>query len=381
MPQAVVVGGGIGGLGAALGLRRAGWRVTVLERGAAGTDLGAGISLWPNALRGLRELGLGARLRPLLTPQRTGALRDRRGRVLAEVGGDVLERALGLPMVAIHRGQLLDLLRAALPAESLRYDAEVTGITPSGELRGAGTDLAGADLVVGADGIDSGVRAALWPAHPGTAYCGVTAFRAVVDPVPGAVMDGTWGPGAEFGAVPLVDGRLYWFVSLTAPEGLRPADRLAFLRTRLRDWHPGVHRILERTPPEAVLQHDVRVLAAPLDSYVRGRVVLLGDAAHAMAPFLGQGGCQAIEDAVVLAAELAREPDVPTALARYDRVRRPRTQGLARASELAGRFGHRVTNPVAVALRNTVLRLLPAAVAARGTMAAARWTPPRIEPA
>lgn len=374
---AIVIGGGIGGLCAAIGLRRAGMRVTVLERAARIDAVGAGITLWPNAIRALTALGLGDRIRPLLEPQRSGCLRTPAGRLITRIDGAKFERRYGLPLVGIHRAHLAELLDGALPAGTVRLGITVSEVTAGGEVRHRdGTEHA--DLVVGADGIGSAVRNALWPDHPAPADCGVTAFRGVTDRCPAAELGTTWGPGAEFGVVPLTGGLRYWFFSIRTRAPLRPADDRRFLLDYLRDWSSGLRALVEATPPEAILRHRIEALNTALPSFVEGRVALLGDAAHAMTPFLGQGGCQAIEDATVLAAAVAARPGLDAALADYDARRRPRAQAIARASARAGRGGHLLRNPVAVAARDRLLRLVPGAVRDRATDPIAGWHPPVI---
>lgn len=379
MRTAAVIGGGIGGLCAAIGLREAGWEVTVFERATEFAEIGAGITLWPNALRALDVLGLGERLAPLLSPQGAGEVRDHRGRLVNRLDGARLERALGRPLLAIHRAQLLELLRSALPADSLRSGTAITDVTADGTIRRHDGEST-ADLVVAADGIHSLVRARLWPGRPGPVYMGQTAFRAVLD-TPGELsLSGLLGPGTEIGMIPLTGCRLYWYLSRTAPPGIRPDDPKAFLLERFANWPEPVPTLIAATPRDRLLQHDLFALRTPLPSYIRGRVALLGDAAHAMAPYLGQGGCQAIEDAVVLAAATTRHDETGEALAHYDRERRPRSQAVARRSEQTGRLGARLRNPLAVAARNTAFRLLPAAVSVRAATATADWRPPALLP-
>ncbi|MEV4426323.1 FAD-dependent monooxygenase [Streptomyces sp. NPDC049602] len=381
--SALVVGGGIGGLAAAIGLRRIGWRVTVLERAAALGDAGAGISLHANGIRALDALGAGKEVREAARPQYTGGTRVPGGGRLARMDGAALERALGTPIVGIPRAALHRSLRAALPAGCLTTGTEVTSLdlTAPGRVGVlAGDGVREADLVVAADGVNSALRTQLFPGHPGPAYSGSTVLRAVTDsPVPlESDFELTWGRGAEFGHIAFLDGRAEWHAVLNSPPGVRHPNALEVLRRRFRDWHEPIPALLAATRPDAVLHHDIHELAAPLPSFVAGRVALLGDAAHAMTPNLGQGACQALEDAVSLAAALATTSGVDSALARYDAERRPRSQSVARAARRAGRLGQQLSHPVAVAVRNRALRAAPDRVALRAILRHAAWTPPSL---
>ncbi|MGQ5261555.1 FAD-dependent oxidoreductase [Micromonospora sp. ZYX-F-536] len=381
--HAVVVGAGIGGLSAALALHRRGWRVTVLERAHEPREIGAGLTLMANALRALDALGLGPAVRRGEHAEAPGGLRDRHGRWLSRMDAAEMIRQLGTSALGVHRTTLHRILREALPASSLRTSAEVEHVDSGPDraevhYRGpAGQQTLAADLVVAADGLRSRLRAQLWPQIPTPVYAGSTAWRAAIafeHPVPAAV---TWGPAAEFGMVPLGAGTLYWYAAITAPPGGHAPDELAAVRDRFGDWHAPIPELLAATPPGVVLRNDIHHLATPLPSYVRGRVALLGDAAHPMTPNLGQGAGQAIEDAVVLGAVCAAGAEgLPAALAAYDQQRRPRSQAVARASWRAGRYGQQLRNPLAVAMRNTALRLTPARATLRGMARYADWQPP-----
>ncbi|MFI6104064.1 FAD-dependent monooxygenase [Streptomyces sp. NPDC051310] len=379
---AVVVGAGIGGLAAAIGLRRIGWDVTVVERASLPEDAGAGISLAANGLRALDELGVGAAVREASRGQYSGGTRTPGGGWLTRMDGAVLERAVGTPIMGIPRSVLHRLLRASLPAGALLIGSQATveQAGPGAVRVDCGARILDADLVVAADGIRSKVRGLLFPAHPGPVHSGSAVLRAITEQPVDLETDFelTWGHGAEFGHIAFEDGRAEWHAVLGLPAGTRFADPLSVLRRRFCTWHDPIPALLDATRPAAVLHHDVDELRTPLPSFTAGRIALLGDAAHAMTPHLGQGACQALEDAVTLAAALAAESTVAAALARYDAERRPRSQAVARAARQAGRMGQQLSHPVAVALRNTAMRLTPSRAATRMILRHHAWVPPRL---
>jgi 2-polyprenyl-6-methoxyphenol hydroxylase-like FAD-dependent oxidoreductase len=372
MRRAVVVGGGIGGLAAGVALSRAGWDVSVLERAHGTTAIGAGISLWPNALAALDHLGVWPDVRAAASMQAGGArLPD--GRWLSRM--DDVRRPFDVLLV--HRAELHDHLASALPAGALRPGTTVDSVALDGTVaHSAGTERA--DLVVAADGLRSQVRAALWPDHPGARHAGFTAWRGVTaEPFPLPEAGETWGRGAEFGLTPLRDGRVYWFATANLPEGATAADEHAEVLRRFGGWHPPIRAVIQATPPGAVLRHDIYHLTTPLPAFARGKVALLGDAAHAQTPNLGQGACLALEDAVTLAALLAHA-DVAAALTAYDRQRRPRAERFVRAALRAARVTQ-TESRLGILLRNTAARLVPPALAARPIRRMTAWGPPRLE--
>jgi 2-polyprenyl-6-methoxyphenol hydroxylase-like FAD-dependent oxidoreductase len=287
---------------------------------------------------------------------------------------------LGIPALGIHRATLHRILAQALPPQWLVTGAEVTDVA-AGAVRYVrqGEQLsAQADLIVGADGINSVLRSQLWPQTPRPVYQGSTAWRAVTNQrwQGDLAMSISWGRGAEFGMVPLGDGRIYWYGAVNSPPGQRNADEMVAVRKRFGSWHEPIPALMAATDPDAVLRNDIFYLGAPLASYDKGNVALLGDAAHAMTPNLGQGACQAIEDAVVLAVACASAKDIGSALAWYDAQRRPRSQSVAKAAKMVGRIGQQLQNPVAVAFRDTVMRLTPPRAALRSMTRYSDWTPP-----
>ncbi|MFB6625614.1 FAD-dependent monooxygenase [Streptomyces sp. NPDC056374] len=380
---AVVVGGGIGGLAAAIGLHRIGWKVTVLERTSTLEDAGAGISLAANGLRALDALGVGGPVREASRGQYSGGTRTPRGGWLTRMDGAALEEAVGTPIMGIPRSALHRLLRASLPAGTLVNDRAADRVEQTGPATvrvGSGATVLEADLVVAADGIGSTIRGRLFPHHPGPVHSGQAVLRAITAHAVDLRTDFelTWGRGAEFGHIAFPDGTAEWHAALTLPAGTRFPDPLAELRRRFRTWHDPIPALLNATRHETVLHHDVHELRTPLPSYTAGRIVLLGDAAHAMTPHLGQGACQALEDAVVLTAALGTESSIEAALARYDAERRPRSQAVAGAARQAGKLGQQLSHPVAVSLRNTAMRLTPSRVATRMVLRHHAWAPPSL---
>ncbi|MEV7171805.1 FAD-dependent monooxygenase [Streptomyces sp. NPDC093224] len=371
--HAVVAGAGIGGLTAAVALHRSGWRVTVCERAPGPAAVGAGIVLAPNALRALEHIGFDLTAAAGRAVPAAMGLRRPDGRWLSRADTAALSARYGGPPLAVHRAALTEALTGALPPGTVRYGVTVTSVDASGDHpvvhTSAGRPEGSADLVIAADGIHSPLRRAFFPAHPGLRYSGETAWRTVLpaSASPGGLETAeTWGRGERFGVVPLADGRTYVYATAVVPPGHRPADVRAELLRRFGTWHDPVPALLERFDPAAVLQHDLYDLAAPLPRLHHGRIAWLGDAAHAMTPNLGQGGCQAIEDAAVLAHLLAGTPAhrIPTALTAYTTARHTRTDAIRLRARRAGRVAA-LTHPLAVALRDLAIRAVPARAAHR----------------
>jgi 2-polyprenyl-6-methoxyphenol hydroxylase-like FAD-dependent oxidoreductase len=369
--KAVIIGGGIGGLASALALSRAGWQVEVLERAPEFTEAGAGLSLWQNGLRALDALGVGQAVRDRSLLEGQAGVRDDAGRWLTRTGGAELDRRYG-PAAMVHRADLLAILRRALPAGALRTGITVSRVRSAGRVWHSAGDTR-AELVVGADGIRSIVRASAWPDAPVPRYAGYTAWRLITAPLPVTGSGETWGAGERFGYAPLPDGRVYVYATANAPAGAADGG-LAGLRARFGDWHDPIPALLDAAAGSAVLHDDLYELP-PLKAYTAGRVALVGDAAHAMTPNLGQGAGQALEDAVVLAktAEAGSGREVTAGLEAYDRLRRPRTQMIVLRSHRIGAVGQ-WASPPAVTLRNAGMRLLPRSAFIRSLAPVLDWT-------
>ncbi|WP_026122792.1 FAD-dependent monooxygenase [Nocardiopsis halotolerans] len=321
--RALLVGGGIAGLTAARGLLRAGWEVEVRERRESPPDIGGALSLWREGMAALDRIGLGERVRERARRPSLGVIAAPSGRALTAVGSQRAEVHL------ISRSSLLDVLVEGLPDGLVRWNTPVT----EADVR----DAEGFDVVVGADGIHSLVRRTAFPGAADPRPLGTVAYRGAV---PGAVdlATETWGRGMLFGVTSMDAHTTNWFASLRTEllRGREGQDPVEMLRELYGGWHPVVTRVLEALPGTAVDRRELYELPA-LASYVSGRHVVIGDAAHAMAPNLGRGACESVVDAVALAAALGTEPTVEHALARYDRRRHRPTRMVARASRVLNR--------------------------------------------
>ncbi|BAL91556.1 putative FAD-dependent monooxygenase [Actinoplanes missouriensis 431] len=357
MSRAVVIGAGIGGLTAAVALQRRGWEVTVVERAPALEVVGSGLAVAPNALRVLDRLGLGATIRELSALQGAAGIRRPDGRWITRTDASRARARFGDDTIVLHRATLVDTLAAGLASGTLRLGLPASDVDPAtGEVVTAEGPLP-ADLVVAADGLHSRVRGKLFPGSPEPVHTGVTSWRIIV-PHPGGNLPQaeTWGAGKVFGIVELGDGRVYCYATAPAPPGApRPAsagvsgpaspgaDEKAVMLRHFGGWHAPIPALIAAA--SSVTRTDIRCLDEPLPAFHAGRVALLGDAAHAMTPNLGQGACQAIEDAAVLAA-------VDGDVSAYSAQRLPRTTEIARTSRRIGRIAG-LNNPIAEWLRNT----------------------------
>jgi salicylate hydroxylase len=354
--RVAIVGGGLGGLAAALYLREAGIEATVYEQAGELREVGAGIVVAPNMVRLLARVGLADRLAEFAVGLEAAweFRRWENGRVLSsQPMGEECERLYGANCYVAHRADLLAMFRRALPPEAVRLDRGcVSVVQDRGDARivladGAGRESAvTADVVIGADGIHSAVRPTIVPEGPAR-FSGLCAYRCLVpardapDMALRPVQTLWLGPGRHLVHYPISGGRLINMVAIVPAGDWRveswTADGdVAALAAEFATWDERVRRLVAcATETKRWALYD----RTPLERWGAGRVTLLGDAAHAMLPFFGQGACQAVEDAAVLAACLrtASRDEVPDALRRYEDVRRPRAtqvQDMSRGREV-----------------------------------------------
>jgi 2-polyprenyl-6-methoxyphenol hydroxylase-like FAD-dependent oxidoreductase len=348
MTKVIVSGGGIGGLATALALQQRGIEVTVYERRADLSKVagGLGLMVWHNATSVLDRLGVGDAVRKHSTEIDSFEFRTWRGAPLMRWDVAQLARELGFPTVGINRGDLHAALSDALEQETLRLGLECTGFEVDADgvaaILGNG-ERERADVLIGADGVNSVIRTQLLGPRK-LRYAGYTTWRGLVrfpeEDAPRNYACKFWGPGRRFLYYRVGDGELYWLALARAradgedgPDGHRAAVRDSY-----KGWHTPVEAIIEATPEDAIERFDISD-HKPFSSWGNGPVTLLGDSAHAMTPNMGQGACQAIEDAIVLAREMAAEPDAARALRAYEHERRKRTAYFQSHSRQVGMLG------------------------------------------
>jgi len=357
-----IVGGGIGGLSAALSLLRVGIDAHVYEQAKVLAEVGAGVQISPNASRILHRAGLADALTS--TGVKALALHQRHwqdGRTLLRTPlADVMEAAFRAPHYQIHRADLLEVLAQALPAANLHLGHQFTTLVDHGnhvEAEFENGKRIAVDALVGADGIHSAVRRVVFgPEHP--RFTGCTCYRGIVhaDRLAHLKLETTaqvWmGPGKHFVHYFVRSRRLVNFVAVVEREAwIRESwtDRgeVADALAAFEGWHPQVRDILRAVDETFIWALFDR---KPMAHWSVGRSTLLGDACHAMLPFMGQGAAQAIEDGATLSACLShiQAGHVPEALRRYERLRLPRTSRVQSLSEANKQRFHLPDGPAQV---------------------------------
>ncbi|HEU4716525.1 MAG TPA: FAD-dependent monooxygenase [Bacteroidia bacterium] len=361
-----ISGGGIAGLTAAVALHEKGHDVTVFEAAKELRVSGAGISLASNAMRALEKIGLGEQLRTY------GRFLDRvmicnpEGEVLVENDSRKISGDYNVINYTIHRADLHAILLRNFPNKKIILGKKAVQTTTHGDkevLHFSDDTREEADLILACDGIHSPLRLQFVPKSL-PRYAGYTCWRGIANYFPGSMdedaMTETWGARGRVGLVPVSGDRVYWYICLNTKmenDPIYDAWSILHLRKHFLDYHRPIDDVLKNTRPEAILKNDIFDLK-PLKRFAFGKVLLMGDAAHAMTPNLGQGACQAIEDAVLLPLYLQRFPDVKEALREFEKVRVPRTARIIRTSRRFGQLAQ-LQHPLFSNLRNFLVRIAP----------------------
>ncbi len=364
----LVIGAGIGGLAASVALEQADHEVVLVERAQPGEPAGLGIAMGPNALAALGRLGAADHVRETGNTAAGRRIFTRSGRQLSEgpwQGG------------VIRRADLHDALRLRL-CVAVQYGRRCVAVEQDGSgvvtrFEDGSSELT--DAVIAADGLRSTVRAQLFrDGEP--IYRGSTSFRGIArytHPLIADHITETWGHGSRIGLQNLGEGWTYWFAALNAPPGtqMAPAEARTMLLETFLNWHDPIEDVLRATEEERLLQTDL-CDRDPLPRWSTGRVALLGDAAHPMTPDLGQGGAQAIEDAVALGQVMDGATDLVSALRRYEERRMPVAYDVLRRARRHYRIAQ-LSNPVLCGVRDRTVGHLPAAAARRLGLRRPAW--------
>ncbi len=368
--KAIIIGGGIGGVTAAIALKQAGLDVTVYEQAEELREVGSGLPLWTNALRTLHVIGLTNELEKLGVQVTSVRVSTWKGDTLTDTKNDKYLKKLGTITIVVHRAELLTLLLKTLGEENVQlgmtcvdFTQDAVGVTAKfangWEVRG--------DILIGADGIHSVTRSHLFGLIK-PKYVGYTCWRGLAHTPRTGLETWAWGKGCQFGITPMSQERAYWFAQKYAPEGEedKPGGRKNEILEMFHDWHDPIPSVIEATAESDILRNDIYELQH-LHKWSHGRVTLLGDAAHAMTPNLGQGACQAIEDAIALANCLKETANIRATLKNYEKRRITRA---TRITRLAHYIGQAVQweNPILSAPRNIIMKSMPVSMAIKQFM-------------
>ena len=369
MKNILIIGGGIGGLCTAISLKRKGFNPTVYERVPELKGLGAGLVLAANAIKALQNIGIDQEILTKGNPFQTGGVYDQTGKVISSnITPEIIEK-YGLTSYSIHRADLHETLIQLLGEEHIQTGKICTEVQQNGEEVTAffedGTSAKG-DALIAADGIHSGVRRFILPEITHR-YSGYTCWRGVIEVDPSQYdltrFSETWGGNGRFGIVPLAGNRIYWFATKNAPENdSQMANwKVKELLTNFGTYHDPIPQILAATKDEDIIWNDI-IDIKPLDHFAFGRILLMGDAAHATTPNMGQGACMAIEDAATVANCLEKHENPTEAFLTFENIRIKRTTLIVNRSWSFGRLGQ-IESPFWGGLRNAMLRMVPASMA------------------
>jgi 2-polyprenyl-6-methoxyphenol hydroxylase-like FAD-dependent oxidoreductase len=367
-----IVGGGIGGLTLAIAMQRKGFQVTVYESAPKFKPLGAGLGLAANAVKAFLEIGIADEVLSVGKVMKMFRIADDSGQTIAETNSEEMSRRFGtVNNFTIHRADLHRVLLNQLEPETVVLDKNCADVHQ--DVNGVvlhftdGTKVC-SDYLIACDGIHSPVRRKLLP-ESSPRYAGYTCWRAVIDKVPTDFdfnhASESWGVGCRFGIVPLSGNRIYWYACINATQNdpVMRSFRIPELLTYFSSFHSPVSEILKLTRNEDLIWGDIMDLK-PITRFAFDKIVLMGDAAHATTPNMGQGACLAIEDSAVLANCIEDYETVEEAFKQFQQKRIKRTTKIVNSSWALGKAAQ-LENPLLISLRNAAVRLTPSSVAQR----------------
>jgi 2-polyprenyl-6-methoxyphenol hydroxylase-like FAD-dependent oxidoreductase len=359
-----ITGAGIAGLTAAIAFQKAGYETTIFEAAADLRPVGAGLGLAPNAIKALAALSIAEDIIPLGRKLPHFRILDQKGKVISETNSEMISKKFGLDNFTIHRHTLHEALLKHIDPASVKKGKKAFKLENDGKkvrLHFADSAHFEADYLIVADGINSVLRSKIVPVEV-KRYAGYTCWRGVIDNAEMLAHGAseTWGAQGRFGIVPLANGQVYWFACIKseANHAAFKAFRAKDLARHFANFHSPVPEILRRAEQFPLIHNDIYDLA-PLEHYAFGNKLLIGDAAHATTPNMGQGACQAIEDAATLYAGLQTHRPLEQVFADFEHKRLERTQYVISQSRMIGNLAQ-LSNPLLVTIRNAALRMMPA---------------------
>jgi 2-polyprenyl-6-methoxyphenol hydroxylase-like FAD-dependent oxidoreductase len=369
MKTIAIMGGGIGGLCTAIALQKKGFQAKVYESAPQLKPLGAGLVLAANAVKALYDIGIGTELLQAGSVLSSFELLDESGKLITKTNSLEVSKKFGTDNFTIHRADLHQILLSYLQPQTIELGKACTGFNQSS----TGVHIffkdgseAQADYLIAADGIHSVVRQKLIPESK-PRYAGYTCWRAVIEGQPEGYCNDkateTWGTQGRFGIVPLSNNRIYWFACKNAPYQYARFAKFSTkdLLNNFGSYHQPVPQILAMTKDEQIIWNDI-IDIKPIKQFAFGKVLLCGDAAHATTPNMGQGACQAIEDAIVLANCMAIYPaDIEKAFRVFEQKRITRTTRIVNTSWQLGKMAQ-IENSALSSIRNMFMRLIPPSV-------------------
>lgn len=357
---AIVIGSGIGGLSAAIALEKAGVKVEVYERTQELKEVGAGIMLYPNAITALRKLDVYDAVARAGSFGHHGKYVTWDGKVLVELNFE--NAGLQGESIAIHRANLQDALADHFGRDKIHLGKTLVRYEQNGQMQAKFADgsAAEADFLIGADGLHSAVRKQLVnDGEPRFSNCfawrGIAHGEFVDLPEESGFI--AFGKGLQFGGMAVGQNRYYWFGAVADKRGAQSRTSKKDVLDVFRNWAPPMPQLVEATPEDEILTHDLRD-RDPISTWGKGAMTLLGDAAHPMVPFMGQGGCQALEDSIALGAAMKEAPNVEAGLRQYETMRKARTAEFVKQSRKA-QSSSMTSSPIVCGLRDFILPKLP----------------------
>jgi len=361
-----IIGAGIAGLTTAIALEKIGIKATIFESTRTIKAVGAGLVLAGNAIKAFQRLGIADEVIKLglLLPSFT--IYDQKGKSISKIDSKVINEQYGVGNFTIHRAELHKFLLSKIDSDRIHTNKQAVHIENTDNsviVTFQDGSIHQTDVLILADGIHSKIRKQLLPGTE-PRYSGYTCWRAVIDNSNLNLTETseTWSTVGRFGIVPLADNKIYWFACINAPQNDNTIRqfKVAELQNHFKSFHEPIPSILQHTKDESLIWNDIIDLK-PINQYAFDKVVIIGDAGHAMTPNMGQGACQAIEDAVILADELNSNSDVKIAFKQFEKRRVKRVHYIVNTSWTIGKLAQ-TENKLLASVRNFVFKNIPGSV-------------------